>query len=107
MFWNHSIEGYMEERLQQDSAQGSTKSFPDYMNVFITEYSDIFSKVYFLTSKEIYVLDTYEEGGGECKIPGGVYPYDTACKGRRVRSGRGWGAYYQRSPLEFREGNQK
>ena len=64
LFWNHSIEGYMEERLQQDSAKGSTKSFPDYMNVFITEHPDMFSKIYFLTAKEIYMLEAYEEGGG-------------------------------------------
>ncbi|MCI8634341.1 MAG: histidine kinase [Eubacterium sp.] len=64
-FWNHTIEGYMEKRLQQDNVQGSQESFPDYMNVFITENSEVFSKIYFLTAKDIYLLEAHQEGGGE------------------------------------------
>ena len=49
LFWNHDMEGYMEQRLLVSGDDGSVKSFPEYMNVFLTEHKNIFNKIYFFS----------------------------------------------------------
>ena len=39
--WNHDVESYMEQRIQNNHEQRAMKSFPEYMNVFITEHQNI------------------------------------------------------------------
>ena len=72
LFWNYDIESYMKERILQNSAQEELKSFPEYMNVFITENQDIYDKIYFVTKEKIYSLQARSEGGG------GVYSYEVS-----------------------------
>ena len=67
LFWNHDIEGYMEQRLKGGGA--GVRSFPEYMNVFLTEHKDIFDKIYFVTNGEMYSLRAAAGGGG------GIYDY--------------------------------
>ena len=72
LFWNHDVESYMEQRIQNNHEQRAMKSFPEYMNVFITEHQNIYNKIYFVTKKGIYSLEANPEGGG------GIYSYDAA-----------------------------
>ena len=70
LFWNYDMEGYMERRLLESGDKGEVESFPEYMNVFLTEHKNIFNKIYFITINEIYSLQAAKGGGG------GVYHYD-------------------------------
>lgn len=70
LFWNNSIEGYMENRL--DVMAETEIPFPEYMNIFITENQELCSKIYFMTSKAVYSLQMQSGGGG------GVYAYNVS-----------------------------
>lgn len=61
---------YMEKRIQEHGISDNIKSFPEYMNVFITEHQDVFYKIYFITNSDVYTLSAWPEGGG------GVYDYN-------------------------------
>lgn len=70
LFWNNTMAAYMEKRIQEHGISDSIKSFPEYMNVFITEHQDVFYKIYFITNSDVYTLSARPEGGG------GVYDYN-------------------------------
>ena len=61
---------YMEKRIQEHGISDNIKSFPEYMNVFITEHQDVSYKIYFITNSDVYTLSARPEGGG------GVYDYN-------------------------------
>lgn len=64
LFWNHTMPGYMEGRIGENDITDTIKSFPEYMNAFITENKDIFYKIYFVTAVDLYALSPQPEGGG-------------------------------------------
>lgn len=63
-FWNNSIEGYMESRLDGEIPGDETDSFPEYMNKFITDNQKIYDKIYFVTAYALYELEVLPDGGG-------------------------------------------
>lgn len=70
LFWNHTMADYMEQRIRQNDIHENTESFPEYMNIFITEHQNVFCKIYFVTGSAVYALSARPEGGG------GVYSYN-------------------------------